>query len=118
MYSASLVANDTFLIEREDVARRFIAAFKQSIEFAQANPEAAGAAVAAIVPELGAEDVTGSWLDASKLVFNDITDEMGLGTIDEERLAATWARVSAAQGLDPASLDPESIVDRTFLPAD
>jgi len=118
LYSASLVANDTFLIEREDVARRFIAAFKQSIEFAQANPEAAGAAVAAIVPELGAEDVTGSWLDASKLVFNEITDEMGLGTIEEKRLAATWARVSAAQGLDPASLDPESIVDRSFLPAD
>lgn len=118
LYSASLVANDTFLSEREDVARRFIAAFKQSIEFAQQNPDAAGAAVAAVVPELGAEDVTGSWLDASKLVFNDITEDMGLGTIDKARLAATWARVSAAQGLDPASLDPESIVDRSFLPAD
>lgn len=118
LYSASLVANDSFLADRPDVARRFVSAFKQSIEFAHENPGAAGAAVAAIVPELGAEDVMGSWLDASKLVFNPITDEMGLGTIDPERLAATWTRVSAAQGLDPASLDPESIVDRSFLPAD
>lgn len=116
LYSASLVASDTFLSERPDVARRFIAAFKQSIEFAQANPEQAGAAVAAQVPELSAEDVVGSWVDASKLVFNDVTDKFELGTFDSARLAATWERVAASQQLDPAALDPESIVDRAFLP--
>lgn len=116
LYSASLVASDAFLSERPDVARRFIAAFKQSIEFAQANPEQAGAAVAARVPELSAEDVVGSWIDASKLVFNEVTDELALGTFDSDRLAATWKRVAASQQLDPAALDPESIVDRSFLP--
>jgi NitT/TauT family transport system substrate-binding protein len=118
LYSAALVANDTFLAERPDVARRFVMAFKQSIEFAQANPKAAGAAVAAQVPELSAEDVAGSWLDASKLIFNEVTEKFALGTFDEGRLAATWERVSAAQGLDPASLEPESIVDRSFLPSE
>ena len=118
LYSAALVANDAFLAERPDVARRFVAAFKQSLEFAQANPEAAGAAVSAMVPELSAEDVAGSWLDASKLVFNAVTDTLGLGTFDADRLAATWTRVAAAQGLDAAALDPESVVDRSFLPAE
>ncbi len=118
LYSAALVANDAFLAESPDVARRFVMAFKQSIEFAQANPEAAGAAVAAQVPELSAEDVAGSWLDASKLIFNEVTEQFALGTFDEGRLAATWERVSAAQGLDPASLEPESIVDRSFLPSE
>lgn len=115
LYSAALVASDTFLAERPEVAARFVAAFRKSIEFAQANPEAAGAAVSAIVPELSAEDVMGSWLDASKLVFNEVTEADGLGTINPSRLAATWERVAASQGLDPASLDPETIVDRSFL---
>lgn len=116
LYSASLVASDKFLSERPEVAKRFIAAMKMSVEFAQANPEKAGKAVATMVPELGAEDVTSSWLDASKLVFNDITETDGLGAFETKRLAATWARVAAAQGLDATALDPERIVDRSFLP--
>ena len=115
LYSAALIASDAFLTERPDVARRFVAAFMQSMEFAQANPDAAAEAVAAIVPELSAEDVKGSWLDASKLAFNEVSDSLGLGTFDADRLASTWVRVAAAQGLDPAALDPETVVDRSFL---
>lgn len=116
LYSASLVANDTFLSERPDVAKRFIAALKKSVEFANNNPDKAGMAVAAMVPELGAEDVTSSWLDAAKLVFNETTEVDGLGVFEPKRLAATWERVAAAQGLDASALDPESVVDRSFLP--
>lgn len=116
LYSASLVANETFLSERPDVAKRFVAAFKKSLVFAEANPNKAGAAVSAMVPELGAEDVTGSWLDASKLVFNGVTDKDGLGVFEPGRLTATWTRVATAQNLDLEALDPESIVDRSFLP--
>jgi NitT/TauT family transport system substrate-binding protein len=116
LYSASLVASNTFLKERPDVAKRFVAAMKQSIEFAQANPEKAGAAVASMVPELSAPDVTASWLDASKLIFNGVTEKDGLGVFEADRLAATWARVSAAQGLESSAVDPESIVDRSFVP--
>ncbi len=118
LYSAALVASDSFLTDRPDVAKRFVMAFKQSLEFAYANPDAAAAAVAAQVPELSAEDVKGSWLDASKLAFNEVSDSLGLGTFDADRLAATWSRVSEAQGLDAAALDPESVVDRSFLPAE
>lgn len=116
LYSASLVASDTFLAERPDVAKRFLAAYKKSLIFAHDNPDKAAESVAAVVPELTAEDVKGSWLDASKLAFNSITEKYGLGTFDKDRLAATWSRVAEAQGLDPASLDPETVVDRSFLP--
>jgi NitT/TauT family transport system substrate-binding protein len=118
LYSASVVASDTFLTERPEVAKRFVAAFKKSLEFAHADPQGAADAVAAIVPELSAEDVKGSWLDASKLAFNELTEKFGLGAFDADRLAATWVRVAAAQGLDVSALDPESIVDRSFLPVD
>lgn len=116
IYSASLVASDTFLEERPDVAKRFIAAFKKSVEFAQADPVKAGESVAAMVPELDASYVTSAWGDASALVFNEVTEKDGLGAFEAERLAATWARVAAAQGLDPAALDPEEVVDRSFMP--
>lgn len=118
LYSAALIASDRFLAERPDVARRFVAAYVQSLQYANANPGAAAEAVAAEVPELTAEDVEGSWLDASKLAFNEVTDTFGLGTFDEGRLGKTWTRVAAAQSLDPASLDPETVVDRSFLPAE
>ena len=118
LYSASLVASDAFLAERPDVARRFVAAFKESLEFAHANPDKAAEAVAALVPELSAEDVKGSWLDASKLAFNGVTDQFGLGAFDADRLAKTWMRVAASQGLDPGALDPETVVDRSFMPAE
>ena len=118
LYSAALIASDSFLVDRPDVARRFVGAFRQSLEFAMENPDAAAEAVAAEVPELSAEDVLGSWLDASKLAFNEVTDTLGLGTFDADRLAKTWDRVAEAQSLDPASLDPEAVVDRSFLPAE
>jgi NitT/TauT family transport system substrate-binding protein len=115
LYSASLVASDSFLAERPEVARRFIAAFKESLIFANENPDKAAEAVATLVPELSAEDVMGSWLDASKLAFNANTGTFGLGAFDADRLAATWTRVAASQGLDEAALDPESVVDRSFM---
>ncbi|MEP5154272.1 ABC transporter substrate-binding protein [Planktotalea sp.] len=114
LYSAALVANDTFLADRPDVARRFVAAFTKSLEFANANPAAAGAAVAAIVPELDAAMIEAAWMDSSVLAFNEVTESYPLGTFDADRLAKTWARVAAAQDLDPTALDPETVVDRSF----
>ncbi|APH70774.1 ABC transporter substrate-binding protein [Aquibium oceanicum] len=114
LYSASLVASDKFLTERPDVAKRFLAAYKKSVEFSRDNTREAAEAVAAVVPELSVENVEGSLKDALVLVYNDVTDKDGLGTFEESRLKATWERVSKAQGLDPAALDPESIVDRSF----
>lgn len=116
LYSASLIASDRFLKERPDVARRFVAAYKKSLEFTKAHPKEAAEAVAAVVPELSAEDVEGSVKDALALAFNQVTEKDGLGVFEPGRLKATWERVAKAEKLDPAALDPESVVDRSFLP--
>jgi NitT/TauT family transport system substrate-binding protein len=117
LYSASLIASESFLAERPDVARRFIGAFKKSMEFAKANPAEAVQAVKAVVPELSAEDVQGSLNDALALMFNDVTAKDGLGVFEKGRLAETWTRTAQSLKLDPASLDPETVVDRKFVPA-
>lgn len=115
LYSASLIANDGFLADRPDVARRFVGAFKRSVEFAHENPEAAAQSVTNIVAELGAEDVQGSLSDAMALIMNEVTEVDGLGVFEPGRLAETWGRVAAAQGLDPDSYDAETTVSRDFM---
>lgn len=118
LYSASLIASDDFLAKRPDVARRFVEAYKQSVEFAKANPDKAAAAVTAMVPELKSEDVQGSLNDTLPLIFNEVTDKDGLGVFEANRLAETWRRVSAAQGIELAKLDPETTVSRKFMPTE
>jgi len=116
LYSASLLASDAFLTERPDVAKRFVKAFVKSLEFVKDNPAEAAEAMVAQIPELSAADIEGSIKDTMVLEFNDVTEKDGLGVFESGRLAASWDRVSAAQGLDKAALDPETIVDRSFLP--
>lgn len=118
LYSASIVAADKFLKERPEVAKRFLKAYKKSLEFARDNTAEAAKAVVATVPELKAENVEGSLKDALPLVYNEVSEKLGFGTFDKDRLAVTWERVSKAQGLEIDALDPETIVDRSFLPAE
>lgn len=116
LYEASVMASDRFLTERPDVAKRFLKAYKKSMEFTRDNPEEAAKAVTAMIPEMSSADVAGGIKDAFVLVFNDVTDKDGFGVFEPGRLQATWERVSASQGLEPGALDPESIVDRSYMP--
>ncbi|MUO26768.1 ABC transporter substrate-binding protein [Agrobacterium vitis] len=118
LYSASLIASEDFLAKRPDVAKRFIDAYKKSVQFTRANPDAAVTSVTSVVPELGSEDVKGSINDTLPLIFNEVTDKDGLGVFEPKRLTETWRRVAAAQAIDPAKLDPETVVNRSFIPTE
>lgn len=115
LYGLVLISSDKFLEERPEVAQRFIDAYRQSVKFTYENPELAAESVVAMVPELQMENVVGSVKDMLVLAFNEVTVTDGQGALTAERLAQTWDFVSKAQELDPASLDPEAIVDRRFL---
>ncbi|MCM2292472.1 ABC transporter substrate-binding protein [Allorhizobium sp. BGMRC 0089] len=116
LYSASLIASDSFLQNRPDVAKRFVAAYRKSVEYTKDHPKEAAADVVAMVKELGSEDVEGSVKDTLPLMFNEVTAKDGFGVFEPGRLAETWKQVAAAQGIDPAKLDPETAVNRNFLP--
>lgn len=116
LYSASLVASEKFLKERPEVARRFVAAYKKSMEFAFSNQAESVKAVTSVVPELNAVDVEGSLKDMLVLMHNEVSAKDGLGALESKRLAETWARTAASLKLDPKSLDPETVVDRSFMP--
>ncbi|MEL6208089.1 MAG: ABC transporter substrate-binding protein [Pseudomonadota bacterium] len=112
LYGLSLVASDSFLEERPDVAARFVEAFLESLAFANENPERAAEAVTAMVPELKYPAVLGSVKDMLVLAFNDVTEADGLGALTPERLAQTWAWVAQSQGFAPDAIDPEAITVR------
>lgn len=116
MYATSLVAADRFLTERPEVARRFVEAYRKSIEYCRDNPDDAAQAVVDSVPELDIKSARGSLGDMLALAFNARTDADGLGTLTPERLRATWERVAEAQKLDVNGFDPEKAVDRSFMP--
>lgn len=117
LYSASLIASNKFINDRPDVARRFVEAFRKSMEFARDNPDEASKSVVALVPELSFANVKGQLSDATLLMFNDITRKDGMGVFEPARLASTWDWVAKSQALDPKAIDPEGSVTRKFLPA-
>lgn len=115
-YSTTLIASDRFLEERPDVARRFIDAYEQAIEYTWAHPNEAAEAVNAVVPEVEV-DMAARTIEAIRpLVFNTFSETHGLGAFEPSRLAATWQWTAEAQEMDVNLLDPESIIDRRFVP--
>ncbi len=115
VYATSLVANDRFLQQRPEVARRFLRAYLKAIEFTFAEPDRAGAMVSAMVPEVEAAVAAETIRAMRELVYNPVSAEQGIGTITAERLASTWSWVARAQDLDQDAFDPESAIARSIM---
>ncbi len=116
LYSSSLLAADKFLSERPDVAKRFITAFAKAVAFTYANPDKAGAAIHAMVPEVDAATAAAQIRSIKGLVYNSASEADGYGALTPERIAMTWKWVAKANKLDPAKADPETMVNRDFMP--
>lgn len=117
LYSSSLVASETFLSERPDVARRFMKAFDKALRYTNDNPDDASAALSTMVPEVEAEVAAAQVRATMPLVFNEVSDRDGLGALTPERVTQTWDWASQAEGIPTDSLDPEVVVDRSLLEA-
>ena len=116
LYSSAIVASDRFLSERPEVAKRFMKAYAKSLEFTMANPEAAAADLNKMVPEVDPAVAVGQINDTRVLVVNEISAADGVGAMTPERVASTWEWVAQANGLSTDSLDPETIINRGFMP--
>lgn len=115
-YATSLIASERFLEQRPDVARRFIRAYAKAIEYTWANPAAAAAAVNAMVPEVDRDMAERTIRVIRPLVYNPTSAAHGVGAFDPEYLAKTWEWTARAQNMDPARMDPETVIDRRFVP--
>ncbi|MAD45457.1 MAG: hypothetical protein CMI02_07685 [Oceanospirillaceae bacterium] len=116
LYSSSLLAADKFLEERPDVAKRFVKAFAEAVAFTYANPDKAGEDIHSIVPEVDADTAAAQIKSIKGLVYNSATDADGYGALTKERMAMTWKWVAKANKLDADKADPETMVNRDFMP--
>lgn len=116
LYSSAILASDRFLEKRPEVAKRFLKAFAKSVAFTRDNPEKAGEDLHAMVPEVDPDVAAGQIRDTMKLIFNEATEQDGVGVFTPERIAQTWTYVAEANDLPASSLDPETSVKRGFAP--
>ncbi|MDC0612336.1 ABC transporter substrate-binding protein [Vibrio sp.] len=115
LYSSSLLASETFLKQRPDVAKRFVEAFNKSVQFTYAHPDKAGDDLHKMVPEVDAKIVAAQITSIKGLVYNDISEKDGIGHFSPQRVQQTWKYVAAANELSEDSLEPAKIIDTSFL---
>lgn len=115
LYSSSLVASERFLEQRPDVAKRFVTAFAQSIEFTYQHPDQAAAAIHAMVPEVDPAIAADQIRSITDLVYNDVTQDDGFGVFNPQRVEKTWEYVATANSIDFDVLDPQTVISSDFL---
>lgn len=115
IYAASIIAADRTIEERPDVTARFVAAVHDAFRWARENPEEACELHVARVPEVQLDDCIGSLTATLDFVFNDHTEEVGVGNTSPDRVASTWKAVSDAEDLDP-DWNVEQVFDTSFVP--
>lgn len=114
-YGWSVMASDKIIKERPDVLKRFVRALKKALLFSIANPEKAAADLNSVVPEAEVSVVAKEFRVSIPLLQNEISKRDGLGRFNPELLAATWVWVAKSMNYVPAKVDPEMLVDRSFL---
>ena len=114
-YSYSAVVSDKLLKERPEVARKFVRAMRAAGAAAIKDPKGVAQSIKALYPDTDEAVAEQQFIDAVRLMDNDITKKEGFGTVDPDRLRKTWSWVARAQNYDLSRLDPESIVARAAI---
>jgi NitT/TauT family transport system substrate-binding protein len=115
-YGWSLMASDEMIKSRPDVLRRFLIAYRKATMAAIADPKVAGAALHAIVPIVDPEVATAQFAASIPLIKNEISEKDGIGNFDPALLKATWLWVAKSFNYPLQKIDPETLVNVSFIP--
>lgn len=115
-YGLSVFASEKMLAAKPETVRKFLRAYAKANAMAIADPKAAAAALKAIVPEVDTTVAEKEFVASIPLMVNAVEKADGPGAYDKKLLAKTWEWTAKAQNLPLDKLDPETAVDRSFLP--
>ena len=115
-YGYSAFVSDKLIAEKPDVVRRFVKAYVAAAKAALKDPKDVAKTMKAIFPEMDEALVEEQFLTIVPLIENDITKAEGFGALDKARLAKTWEWTAKAQNTPLDKLDPEKVVNRSFIP--
>jgi NitT/TauT family transport system substrate-binding protein len=93
-----------------------VSAFVEGIKMALENPKDVAAAMKATFPEMDIALVEQQFLTIVPLIDNPISKAEGLGTFQKQRVFKTWEWTAKAQNIPIDSFDPETAVNRSFIP--
>lgn len=114
-YGWSAMAGEKLIKERPDVLKRYLRALNKALKFTMDNPDKAAADLKAAVPESDVGVIAAEFRASMPLLVNEISKRDGLGTFEPKLLATTWGWVAKSMNYPPAKVDPEKLVDRSFL---
>ncbi|THT98246.1 ABC transporter substrate-binding protein [Lampropedia puyangensis] len=114
-YGWSAMASDKLIKDRPEVLQRYMRALVKSVNFAIANPAQAAKDLQANVPEANAAVVQAEFESSIPLLKNEVSEKFGFGTFDPALLQATWGWVSQSMDYAADKVQPEQLVDRSFL---
>ncbi len=115
-YGLSVFASDKILTERPETVKKFMRAYMKATAAAIADPMAAAKALKAMVPEVDVEVARAQFAASIPLIVNSISKKDGEGAFEKALLAKTWKWTAEAQNMPLDKIDPETAVDRSFLP--
>ena len=115
-YGWSVMASDKFIKERPDVLARVLKVLRKSFDYALHNPDAAAADLKAMVPEMDVKMSADEMRSSLPLIRNEISSKDGMGVFEPKRLETTWTWVAKSMNYPMNKINPESLVDRRFLP--
>jgi NitT/TauT family transport system substrate-binding protein len=116
-YGWSFMASDKMIKERPEVLKRVVRALTKSFQAAVADPDAAGLALKAEVPEVDAREAAAEFRASIPLIRNEVSAKDQFGSFEPKLLNTTWIWVAKSMNYPVGKVDPEKLVDRSFLPA-
>jgi len=81
------------------------------------NPDLVGAAVKAQVPEVDARVVSDEFRAAVPLVKNDVSERDGIGALEPALVKTTWDTLAKSLNIPPDKINPEQLINRSFIAA-
>ncbi len=115
-YGLSLFASDAEIHDHPDVVARFTRAIAEAVQRSIADCHAAAADLHAMVPDADEATAEAECKTTIPLTKNAISAKDGFGTFAPALLKETWDWTAKAQGYPQDRIDPETLVDRSFVP--
>ena len=115
-YGLSVFASEKALKERPEVVRKFLKAYAKASEMAIADPKSAADALKTMVPEVDVGVAERQFVASVPLIVNAISKKDGPGAFEPKLLAVTWEWTAKSQNIPLDKIDPETAVDRSFIP--
>jgi NitT/TauT family transport system substrate-binding protein len=115
-YGLSVFASERMLKQHPETVKKFMRAYAKATAMAIADPLAAAKAVHALAPEVDVAVARDQFAASIPLMVNAISKKDGMGAFEKGLLATTWKWTAEAQNMPLNKIDPETAVDRSFIP--